>query len=323
MKIKLKLRILILLMTMLFSIGGCGVKEDVQKIDLGATAQWLQETVLNPMYGSVGGEWLMLGLARSSAEVSEDYFEAYYQNLENVLEEYDGVLDERKYTEYSRVILTVTALGKNAEDVAGYNLLVPLANFDKTIFQGMNGPVFALLALDSGDYKIPVLEGEGIQASRELYIEYILEKESPDGGWSLAGGAGEIDMTAMVLQALAKYQEDESVASAIERGLKFLSEQQLENGGYIAYGEESSETVSQVIVALTELGISLEDSRFVKKGNTLKDNLLSFVTDEGAFSHTLDGEANLMATEQAFYALTALERAEQGKTSLYRMKDAE
>ena len=173
-------------MTMLFSIGGCGVKEDVQKIDLGATAQWLQETVLNPMYGSVGGEWLMLGLARSSAEVSEDYFEAYYQNLENVLEEYDGVLDERKYTEYSRVILTVTALGKNAEDVAGYNLLVPLANFDKTIFQGMNGPVFALLALDSGDYKIPVLEGEGIQASRELYIEYILEKESPDGGWSLA-----------------------------------------------------------------------------------------------------------------------------------------
>ena len=313
-----RLAILLMIITIL-SVAGCGKTKDVQEIDLSVAAQWMQQEVPEPMYGSVGGEWLVLGLARSSVQISEDYFSSYYQNLENILTEYEGILDERKYTEYSRVILALTAIGKNPENVAGYNLLTPLANYEKTIFQGINGPVFALLALDSGRYEIPLLEGEGIQADRQMYLEYILEKESPDGGWSLAGGAGEADMTAMVLQALAKYQEDEKIAAAIERGLQFLSEQQQEDGGYIAYGTQSSETVSQVIVALTELGISPEDSRFVKNGTTLKENLLSFMTEEGAFSHTLGEEADLMATEQAFYALTALERAAQGETALYRM----
>ena len=324
MYLKSKFITWLLLITVIFAFSGCGAKEDTKETNLEVTAQWLQEKVPNPQYGSVGGEWLVFGLARSSADVAAEYFDTYYQNLENVVSEYEGVLDSRKYTEYSRTVIALTALEKNPEDVCGYNLLAPLANFEKTIFQGMNGPVFALLALDSGDYEVPVLEGEGIQANREMYIEYILEHEVSGGGWSLAGGTAEVDMTAMVLQALAKYQERENVAEATKRGLAFLSSQQMENGGFSAYGAECSETVSQVIVALTELGISLDDARFVKGGHSLKDHLLLFMTEEGAFSHTLEADADLMATEQAFYALTALERAEQGRSSLYRVnsKDA-
>ena len=136
----------------------------------------------------------------------------------------------------------------------------------------------------------------------------------------MSGGDAEADITAMVLQALAKYQDREDVAEATERALEVLSEQQNEEGGYTAYDVESSETISQVIVALTELGISIDDERFVKNGRTLEDRLLDFRAEDGGFKHVLDGESDMIATEQAFYALVALDRAEQGMPSLYRLR---
>ena len=98
-------------------------------------------------------------------------------------------------------------------------------------------------------------------------------------------------------------------------------QQQEENGGFVAYDSESSESIAQVIVALTELGVSLTDSRFVKSGNTLVSRLLEFRTENGAFRHILDGEEDVMATEQGFYALVAVSRAEQGKSTLYTMTE--
>ena len=125
----------------------------------------------------------------------------------------------------------------------------------------------------------------------------------------------------MALQALAKYRDRQDVADAVERGLTVLSQQQEENGGFVAYESESSESIAQVIVALTELGISLTDSRFVKGGNTLVSRLLEFRTENGAFRHIPDGEEDVMATEQGFYALVAVSRAEQGKSTLYTMTE--
>lgn len=278
---------------------------------------------MNPqlMPGESGGDWVMFGLARWNGEVSQDWFDSYYEQIEDYVKKCKGVLHEKKYTEYSRTILVLTAMGKDPSDVAGYNLLEPLADFEQTVFQGVNGPVYALLALDSGRYEIPENKADSTQATREMYLDYILSKESEGGGWSLGGGAAEIDLTAMTLQALAKYGDRQDVAEAVERGLTFLSEQQDENGGYWAYDVENSESVAQVIVALTELGIGMDDARFVKNGKTLEDRLMDFQVEAGAFQHTLDGDINAMATEQAFYALVALQRAEDGRTTLYDMSD--
>jgi len=153
-----------------------------------------------------------------------------------------------------------------------------------------------------------------------MYVDYIVNAESPDGGWSMAGGPAEIDITSMALQALAKYQERPDVAAAVERGLELLSQQQNVNGGFADGNGETSEAISQTIVALTELGISIDDSRFVKNGNTLKDALLRFQLEDGSFCHQMGGASDLLSTEQAFYALVAIDRMEQGKTSLYSMK---
>ena len=318
---------ILLLFVLVIAMGGCAEKNGQEKNDgVGNSlsdqfAQVLLQNNPEPIVGSIGGDWIAFGLGRWSGEVPQEWLDAYYAQMEQTVIACQGVLHERKYTEYSRVILALTAIGKDPSDVAGYNLLTPLADFEKTVFQGVNGPAYALLALDSAAYEMPVLEEEGIQASRELYVDHILECESEGGGWALAGGPAEVDLTAMVLQALAKYQERQDVAEAIDRALVVLSDLQCSSGGFIAYEEESCESVAQVIVALTELGIDVEDSRFVKDGNTLETCLFGFMTQEGGFSHVPSGAADAMATEQAFYALVAMERADKGQSSLYDMAE--
>lgn len=325
----------ILVLILLFSMAACGKKgsengqivsaEQQKKVladTLAQTGAFLQESVAEPIFGSVGGEWLVMGLARSGMEIPDEYFEAYFQNLSAYTAQQGGVLHTKKYTEYSRVTLAVTAINQDPADVGGFNMLVPLADFEQTVFQGINGPIFALLALDSGNYEIPENVADSTQATRDLYVDYIINAQLPDGGWCLMGGEAEIDLTAMALQALAKYQDRKDVAEAVEKGLAMLSERQNEQGGYQynAAEAESSESVSQVIVALSELGIALDDSRFVKNGNTLLDALLQFQQADNGFSHLMDGETDLLATEQAFYALVAANRVAQGESSLYRMK---
>ena len=216
------------------------------------------------------------------------------------------------------MILALTAMGKDPRDVAGYDLLQPLADQKQTVFQGVNGAAYCLLALDCGGYEIPEAADVSVQASREGYLAWILEREVPGGGWGFDGKTADVDITSMVLQALAKYRDQADVADAVDRAVAFLSEAYC--GGSLGSGC-SSETYSQLIVALTELGISMEDARFVAEGKSLADGLLAYHVDGGGFRNTMqDTKANLMATEQAFYALVAMERMEQGKTSLYTMR---
>ena len=325
----------ILALTLLFSLTACGKKEpeggqtvsveqqkEVLADTLTKTGEFLHSSVTEPTFGSVGGEWLVMGLARSGLEISDEYYETYFQNLSVYTAQQGGVLHAKKYTEYSRVILAVTAIGQDPTDVGGFNMLQPLADFEQTVFQGINGPIFALLALDSGNYEIPENVADTTQATRDLYVDYIINAQLENGGWSLMGGEAEIDLTAMALQALAKYQDRKDVSDAVEKGLAVLSERQNEQGGYQYNAAEqvSCESVAQVIVALAELGISLDDPRFVKNGKTLLDGLLQFQQKDGGFAHLMDGETDLLATEQAFYALVAANRMAQGESSLYCMK---
>ena len=317
-KTRTKLLAIALVLAVLFTLPACAKKPDDP---LTRTASYLQSQVKEPSFGALGGDWLVFGLARSGADVSQKYLDTYYKNVVNYVEETGGVLSERKYTEYSRVILALTAIGKDPRDVAGYDLLLPLADFDETVSQGLNGAIFALLALDSGRYDIPENPNAATQATRELYVEEILRREIETGGWALSGNEPDADMTAMALQALAKYRDDPEASAAVERGITALSSMQEPNGAYLSWGEENSESVSQVLVALTELGLSPDDARFVKNGQTLVSVLERFSCEDGGYRHTLSGGADEMATEQALYALAAVHRAQAGLSTLYDMTD--
>lgn len=336
------LRIYALLAAMVMLLTACGAKaeqpqeestppaiqqeallEEEPLSPLEETAALLQNATPSPTVNSVGGEWLILGLARSDLGVDPAYYEQYYKNVEDYLTQCGGVLHERKYSEYSRVILALTAIGKDPTNVAGYDLTKPLSNFDQTCFQGINGPMFALIALDSGSYEMPTAEEGMTQASRESYIDLLLEKQLANGGWCLTGDQMEADMTAMALQALSNHQDREDVAAAVERGVEALAQAMNDDGSFATNDGTSCESAAQVIVALSELGISLNDSRFVKGGKNLMDRLMDYRMADGGFCHLLGEETNQMATEQAFYAMVAAQRLEEGKPALYDMNDVE
>ncbi|CAH1210623.1 hypothetical protein PAECIP111891_03536 [Paenibacillus allorhizoplanae] len=286
------------------------------------TAAYLLETVNKPEVGSIGGEWAIIGLARSNYDVPQSYYDDYYKSVETYVKDLKGNLHDKKYTEYSRLILALTAIGADPTHVAGYNLLTPLGDFDKTIWQGINGPIFALISLDSGNYNIPVNPTAKTQATRDMYIDEILSHQLQDGGFALSGVSADPDITGMALQALAKYQNDTRVKTATEKAINLLSKLQDNDGGYASWGSKTSESTVQVLMALCELGINIEDSRFIKNGHTIVDDLLSFYSKGQGFKHTSDGSGVTgMSTEQALNGLVNVQRILTNKSSLYRMND--
>ena len=328
--VQLKKRGLSLLLTLVLMLSLCVPAMAVSKSELTSaiseSAEYMLNAVKAPQVGSIGGEWAVIGLARSGYDVPQKYWDNYYATVEEYVENCNGVLHNKKYTEYSRVVVALTAIGADPTNVAGYDLLKPLGDFDKTIWQGINGPIWALIALDSGNYDMPINAEAKTQATRQLYIDEILSRQLNDGGWNLSdkGGNGQSDpdITGMALQALAKYQSQSAVKTATDKALTCLSNMQDNRGGYASWETSNSESVVQVIVALCELGIDLNDSRFVKGGNTLLDNLFSYRNTDGSFSHTANGSGNdQMSSEQGFYGVVAAIRAIEGKNSLYRMSD--
>lgn len=260
----------------------------------------------------VGAQWIIMALAGGDFALPSGYLEGYYKAMEDYVSSCGGVLSGTKYTEYSGAVLGITAAGYDASDVAGYDLTEALSDYSAVKRQGLNGPVFALLALDSGGYPCPI---------RADYVDYILSRQLEDGGWAFSGAKADADMTAMVLQALAGYTDRADVAGAVEDGVACLSGLQKEDGGYENYGVPNSESTAQVIIALCELGISVEDPRFVKNGQTLLDVLISYQEPDGSFRHSREGERDGMATGQAFMAMVAAGRQADGHGGLYAMDD--
>lgn len=160
--------------------------------------------------------------------------------------------------------------------------------------------------------------GVAVSVSRDDIISELLSLKNPDGGWSVSGGNSDVDVTAMVLTALAPHKGEQRVSSAVNDGLSFLSSKQLSSGGFSSYGTENAESSAQVIVALTALSINPKtDSRFLKNGNSVFSALSKFRLSDGSFCHAMGGSSNGTATVQAFYSLVALWRYEHGLPPLF------
>ena len=155
--------------------------------------------------------------------------------------------------------------------------------------------------------------------TEDKIIDMLLSLQFEDGGWALSGKSGNVDVTAMTMQALAPYRiARKDVEAALDRALELLSKLQDEDAGYKSYGVSNPESASQVIVALTSMGIDpFKDARFIKNGHTLLDAVERFRLPNGAFSHTIGGSESPMATVQTLYGLVAYERMLEGKSAFY------
>ncbi|MBR2490125.1 MAG: S-layer homology domain-containing protein [Ruminiclostridium sp.] len=274
-----------------------------------------QAEAAHPIVGSTSGEWLVLGLARAGVSADEDFFQGYCENV--LAEEIDasGRLDANRSTENSRVILALTALGKDVTNVGGHDLLQGLSDQDFVKKQGINGPVWALIALDSHNYEIPANADPSKQVTREWLVDYILDNQLTNGGWKIQGQSPD-DMTPMAVQALAPYYNTNSQVKALNNSqVNAAVDKALTIMGEMAETTTSPETLSQIIVARSTLGLDSEAA--VAK-------LAALAQEDGSFKKgPSDNNANQMATEQAFYGLVAYDRFQSGKTALYDMSDVE
>jgi hypothetical protein len=303
---------------------------------LDSTSTYIKNQVTEPTVSSIGGEWAVMALARNGNEDAL-WYNTYYKNVISTLEDMEtnkvitsknyAALSSTKSTENSRLVIALTAIGADVTNVEGYNILAPLGNMTYVTKQGINGAIFALIALDTNNYDVPVIPDDvtGTQTTREGLIEYILGKEIDGGGFALTGTLPDADITAMVIQALAPYYNTNAeVAAALDRAVTVLSNMQNDDGTFSSYGTANSESTAQVITALSTLGIDADiNELFVKEGASALAGLLTFYNGStGAFSHTADSDDNQMATEQACYALAAYNRFINGRNSLYNMSDA-
>lgn len=264
-----------------------------------------------------GNEWEIIALAQSGQQISEEIRTKYCESLLKELKENNGMLHERKYTEYSRTILALTAMGIDPSNFYGYCLVDRLNEYDNVVWQGTNGAIFALIALDCHDYLSDV-------DIRNKYIDYILSMQNDDGGISLSKNSkSDLDITAMAVQALSRYLSDTKVNECVEKSINYLSNSQLPSGGFALDGIENCESTSQVIIAMTSLGIDNNDVRFVKNDSTAIDALLNYKMQNG-FKHNIsDSDISYMATQQARCAGISYDNLKQGKEYIYDLRGKE
>lgn len=286
-----------------------------------------------PDYSSI---WNVIGLKRSGLYVPESYINLFYSNVIAYCESKDWQITRAKYSDYSKLILALTAIGVDARDVMGHNLLAYLSDYENVSRQGNNGTIWALIALKSNPaYEIPEDPSAVQQNSEELLVKKIVGMQCQDGGWTLMGTTGDSDMTGMAMQALASYYNKdgyEDVTVAIDKGLAWIEKNQLSSGGFGTMNTETSESVAQIITALCGVGIDCgEDVRFIKNGKWPMTGLFQYYMPEGGFMHVAADAGNNgggaggiidgMATEQGLYATVAYRRFLDGETFLYDMSD--
>jgi hypothetical protein len=107
----------------------------------------------NPTFAVTSGEWAIIAMARG--EVLENSAkDAYIANVKSYLQTKfpnGGAvkLSTNESTGNSRVIIALAALGIDASNFEGYDLVSLLSDFNYDKNQGINGAIFALIALNT------------------------------------------------------------------------------------------------------------------------------------------------------------------------------
>lgn len=293
-------RVISLILVLLLALSACAESDAVLGFLSGGqkTEKWLKEALQSGISSGVDHTILALTAIDREAVLRSGYGEKLASSLR-----------EKKESNPATALLhalTLAACGGDEE------LIIELLN--ENACKGIMSDVYALLVLQNG------YAGD---VSEEAIRREILSLRLTDGGWAISGKVSDSDTTAMVLQALAAYDDPET-EEVKQRALALLSTMQTENGGFKSYGAENCESACQVLVALSSMGIDpLMDERFIKYGHTVLDAIAAYKLENGAYSHLPNGKENTMAARQALLAYAAYEKSERGEGALYRFEKAE
>ncbi|MGG0289453.1 DUF4430 domain-containing protein [Bacillus pacificus] len=255
----------------------------------------ISKTSEKMLQDGIESDWVALALSRSGKDIP---IEAKLNYVKAVTEKVEKRINRFSATDLARTIIMMNAMNADPKMVGAHNLVQKLYESDKV--NSVTGYTFALLAFDTKKYEIPV----DSKWNRVALVDALLNAQHTDGGWtydnaSSKDSASSVDVTGMVLSALAPYQERADVKPAVQKAVAYLYNEQLENGGFSADGQENSNSAAQAIIGLS-LVKDVDQNRLHKA----VQNLLSYQLPNGEFKW-LPGDQNGsgMATEQALLAL--------------------
>lgn len=288
-----------LLIVMLMLLTGCRVAElpdDIDKVTAETAEVILAETPVI-LSGSIGGEFALKGLVESGTEIDSELIEDYYTNLSQTVKAKKGILSERRYTEYARASIGLLAIGKDPQNVEGYDLIEQLDNYKGVNNQGINAESYAVLVARMAGVKL---------ANEDKYVDNIISdikrvhKEKPEK-YS--------DYVAIELLGLSLVDgRDKEISEAVQLAEEYLSECQRDDGSM-----GNSDSTSIAIIGLIQTGTDIfKDERFIKNGNTLADGLMKYELKDGGFGYMDAEEYNQMSTESALLALDAIKKSTDG-----------
>jgi LPXTG-motif cell wall-anchored protein len=248
--------------------------------------------------------WGAIALKQTGKIIPSSFLSSAIQVVQKNSGKFHYITDAEKYT------LGILAAGGDPTNISGYNLVQNIYNGDVTK-QGTNGEVYALISLGSTDFPIP----SSATWTKEKLINQLLNTQQQDGHWSLntTDSSSDIDITAMVLAALAPYKDQTEVKDHISKALEYLSSQ------YLASKVDNSSTAAQIVLALSSLGIDGNGSTFIKDNVSIMQYLMSFQQNDGGFGYKAGNTSDTFSTPQAFEALAAYQMYKGAKGYLYHL----
>ncbi|HHY74412.1 MAG TPA: DUF4430 domain-containing protein [Bacillus bacterium] len=243
-------------------------------------------------------------------QIGQPVPKSYIENIEKSVNATSG--NFTSVTDLEKAALGLILSDKDPTNFNGINVIEKIYNNKNLTMQGINGVIYGLITLDSKNFPVP----SNAEWTREKLIKHIINNQLSSGGWALNGSTADIDITAMTLSSLAKYQNQQNVKATIDKAIQFLKNSQQQSGGFLSInGQENSQSSAQVIIALSTLGINPEG--FTKQNSNVHSALLLFQNNDGGFSNLNGRNSELVSTGQGLLALISYERFEKGKSSVY------
>lgn len=270
-------------------------KQEKVEIPAAQLNEAISKTSEKMLQDGIGSDWVAIGLARSGVNIP---LETKINYVQPVAEKVKKRLNRFSATDLARTIIMMNAMNVDPTKVEGQNLVQNLFESDKV--NSVTGYAFTLLALDTKKYEVPA----EAKWNRATLVQALLNTQHTDGGWtydssSSKESASNVDVTSMVLAALAPYQDQTDVKPAIQKAVDYLYKQQLSNGGFAADGQENSNSTAQAII-----GLSLVKDVDHDRLNKAVQNVMSYQLPNGEFKWLpSDQKGSGMATEQVFLAL--------------------
>lgn len=256
-------------------------------------------------------DWTVFATARYGCNSYADDYKNYIGDA--VSKNFDSLY----LSDYARIALAAMSVGLNPKDIGGKNLLEAIAKTDYSAEAYTGGLFYALIALEAARYD---------RDAQDVLLNVILNSQRDDGGfnsyvkadpsayWTVSG---EPDSTGMALQALAAFAGNDKVDVAIEKAVNFAKANQLDDGGYGAWGV-SAESTAQIMLGLCAIGVDPLGKDFTKGQNNMLSSLSSFINEDGG-ARCWDGSSNIMTSYQLLMAVDAYERFANNDEDIYAL----